>query len=102
MCPNCFSKEYLKFESFNEFEPVRIQIENSSTLRHIGEHTGGLGKPLFKIFGIGFGGRTDFGFDLYQCEICNEYWKLAEPDYAWRGYLLKASAEDIACVQIQK
>jgi hypothetical protein len=102
MCVKCFSHEIYAFESQSEFEMLINIITNNKELLLTGSNPGGLGKPKFEIFGIGFGGTVDYGFDIYICKVCNTHWKLSEPDNAWRGYFKYASKEDVISVSKTK
>ena len=47
---------------------------------------GGFTKPKIEFLGVGFGGRTFFGADVYFCPRCHQEWELSRPDMANRGY----------------
>lgn len=90
MCPECFISEYPKFETGQEFDSFISEFNSRKSLikvNHIGEETG---KPVFKFFGISFFGDTlKPGYDIFQCQVCGEKWKLSEPENAWRGFFLR-------------
>ena len=43
-------------------------------------------EPKIEFLGVGFGGRTFFGADVYFCPRCHQEWELSRPDMAYRGY----------------
>ena len=47
---------------------------------------GGFTEPEIEFLGVGFGGRTFFGADVYFCPRCHQEWELSSPDMAYRGY----------------
>lgn len=72
MCENCFTIEYSSFKS----ESVWLEFDLKLVKK--------LGKGQMKYLR-----KTSEGEYFYQCEHCNQSWRLKDPDLAFRGYFLK-------------
>ena len=62
---------------------LRIKQEAFAHLRTI---PGGFTEPKYVFLGVGVGGRTFVGADIYACRACGQEWELSSPDLAYRGY----------------
>lgn len=79
MCPNCFEKEYKAFPSekvWQEFDLLLTKKLGSNRMKQIEFRSDGKRDK-------------DDGEYIYKCLVCGEKWRLKEPDYSFRGYLLK-------------
>lgn len=92
MCLSCFDKEWPKFISNLEFESFSMELKRKMNLNCIGRFVGKEKVPEFRFLGfIDFGVKeiAEIGFEVYQCKVCSQNWKLSLPDYAWRGFFVK-------------
>ena len=78
MCNDCFIEEIKSFPTWQEFENFDValtkKIVNDKTIQ------------LKRFVNSGW---KDIGYYEYECHKCGQFWKLAEPDLAFRGYFLK-------------
>ncbi len=78
MCDKCFNEEIKSFSTqidFEEFDLVLTKkIANDKSI---------------KVRDFITTAYKDIGYQLYECIICGQLWKLYTPDYSNRGYFLK-------------
>ncbi len=78
MCDLCFNEEIKSFpteEDFEQFDLVLTKkIANDKSIK------------MGKFVNTGW---KDRGYQVYECLVCGQKWKLATPDYSDRGYFLK-------------
>ena len=72
MCEDCFAREYSSFKS----ESVWLEFDLELGIK--------LGTGKMKYLS-----NTDEGEYFYQCEHCNQKWRLKDPDLSFRGYFIK-------------
>lgn len=71
MCENCFEIEYQSFPSESEW----LELDLALTKK--------LGSGKMNYVKVNANNDT-----IYECSTCKKSWKLREPDYSDRGYLL--------------
>lgn len=78
MCDKCFNDEIKSFPSqadFEEFDLVLTKkIANDKNIK------------MGKLFDTA---SKDIGYQVYECVVCGQLWKLSIPDYSYRGYFLR-------------
>lgn len=79
MCNNCFEIEYNSFPSEKEWLIFDLELTKK------------LGSQKMKYLEFKNDGKRDKddGVYIYECLICNQKWKLKDPDYSFRGYFFK-------------
>ncbi|TDD98817.1 hypothetical protein [Flavobacterium sandaracinum] len=75
MCKKCFTKEYPKFNSTEEFEVFLKEFDEK------------IAKSIIFIKQEKY--KSDI-HSIYACENCKTIWWLSDPDNHWRGYFMKA------------
>jgi hypothetical protein len=83
-CGGCNHLVRNSFPSEQNFEEVELEIQRGFS--HQQTIPGGISKPKHEFLGVGIGGRTFFGAQIYTCEKCKKEWELSIPDMAYRGY----------------
>lgn len=77
MCDKCFNSEIISFPTqadFEEFDLVLTKkIANDKSI---------------KMRAFVNANRKDFDYQIYECLVCGQLWKLSTPDYAYRGCFL--------------
>lgn len=80
MCSKCFVTEIKNFPTQADFEQFDLELTkkmaNDNSIR-------------MKEFVSS--GWKDRGYQVYECIVCGQMWKLANPDYSDRGYFLRLS-----------
>ena len=80
MCDNCFNAEIKSFPTqadFEEFDLVLTKkIANDKSIE-MGEFVSTAWK--------------DVGYQIYECVVCGQFWKLSTPNYSDRGYFLRVT-----------
>ena len=78
MCDKCFDEEIKSFPTQKDFEEFDLvltkKIANDKNIR-MGEFVNTAWK--------------DIGYQINECLICGQFWKLSAPDYSIRGYFLR-------------
>ena len=72
MCNNCFDTEISSFPTENGWIEFDLELTKklvAKKMRHVKANPDGV--------------------NIYECNSCNEIWKLSDPDYSYRGYFLK-------------
>lgn len=75
MCDKCFNHEIKSFSTQTEFEEFDLvltkKIVNDKSIK------------MGKFVDIAWKER---GYQVYECILCGQLWKLSAPDYSDRGY----------------
>ncbi len=78
MCDKCFKTEIKSFPTeadFEEFDLVLTKkIANDQSIK-MRQYTNTAWKEI--------------GYQIYECLVCGQLWKLSTPDYSNRGYFLR-------------
>lgn len=78
MCDKCFNAEIKSFPTqadFEEFDLVLTKkIANDKSIK--------MGKFVNTAW-------KDVGYQIYECLVCGQLWKLSTPDYSDRGYFMR-------------
>lgn len=78
MCDRCFTNEIKSFVTQADFEEIDLvltkKITNDKNLK--------MGK--FVVSGLDV-----MGYQIYECLVCGQAWKLSAPDNSYRGYFLR-------------
>ena len=80
MCDKCFVSEIKSFPTQTEFELFDLEltkkIANEKSIRM---------KDFVNT------AWKDAGYQVYECIVCGQSWKLSTPDYSDRGYFMRLS-----------
>lgn len=78
MCDKCFNAEIKSFTTQEDFEIFDLvltkKIANDKSIR-MGEFVNTAWKEI--------------GYQIYDCLVCGQRWKLSAPDNSIRGYFLR-------------
>lgn len=78
MCDKCFNTEIKSFPTQADFEVFDLvltkKIANDKSIK-----MGNFVNTAWK----------DIGYQIYECLMCGQLWKLSTPDYSDRGYFLR-------------
>ncbi len=78
MCDKCFNDEIKSFATQVDFEEFDLtltkKIANDKSMK-----MGAFVNIAWK----------DIGYQVYECLVCGQLWKLSTPDNAYRGYFLR-------------
>jgi rubrerythrin len=78
MCDKCFNTEIKYFPTEKDFEEFDLvltnKISNDKSIK------------LGKFVNIA---EKANGYQIYECIVCGQLWKLSIPDYSIRGYFLR-------------
>lgn len=78
MCDKCFKTEIESFPTEKDFEEFDLvltkKIANDKSIK------------MGKFVNIA---EKANGYQIYECIVCGQLWKLSIPDYSIRGYFLR-------------
>jgi hypothetical protein len=78
MCNHCFTSEITSFPTQEEFEKFDLEL----TKKIANEKTITMRQFVNTAW-------KDIGYQVYECAVCGQLWKLSTPDYSDRGYFLR-------------
>ena len=84
-CESCTPWIRLSFPSEQDYLELDSAIKGGA-FKFRKTIPGGFTEPKMEFLGVGLGGRTFFGADVYFCPRCHQEWELSSPDMAYRGY----------------
>jgi hypothetical protein len=84
-CSACSNWMREFFSTETEYLGLDLQIEQQA-FKHLKTIPGGFSNPKYEFMGVGVGGRTFWGAEIYACRRCGQIWELSVPDMAHRGY----------------
>lgn len=78
MCDKCFNSEIKSFLTQSDYEQFDLELT----------------KKIANVKSIKMGefvntAWKDIGYQIYECLICGQLWKLSTPDNSDRGYFLR-------------
>lgn len=78
MCDKCFNAELKSFPNQTDFEAFDLVL----TKKIANEKSIKMGEFVNQ-------GWKDRGYQIYECVVCGQRWKLSTPDDSDRGYFLR-------------
>jgi hypothetical protein len=84
-CSACSKWLRESFSTETEYIGLDLQIKQEA-FKHLETIPGGFSSPKYEFMGVGIGGRTFTGAEIYACGTCGQKWELSTPDIAYRGY----------------
>lgn len=78
MCDKCFITEIKSFPSQQDFEMFDLELAKKIA-----------NEKSIKMKEFVNTAWKDVGYQVYECMVCRQLWKLSTPDYSNRGYFLR-------------
>lgn len=78
MCDKCFITEIKSFPSQQDFEMFDLELTKKIA-----------NEKSIKMKEFVNTAWKDVGYQVYECILCGQLWKLLTPDYSNRGYFLR-------------
>ena len=78
MCDKCFNAEIKSFPTSKDFEEFDLEL-----LKKIAND------KSIKMNEFVNTAWKDIGYQIYECLVCGQLWKLSTPDLAYRGFFLR-------------
>lgn len=78
MCDKCFNEEKKRFPTMKDFEKFDLEL----TMKIANDKSMKVGEFVTTAY-------KDIGYQIYECLICGQLWKLSQPSFSDRGYFLR-------------
>jgi len=78
MCDKCFNFEIQSFTTQTDFEKFDLELTKKIA-----------NEKSIKMREFVNTEWKDIGYQVYECIVCGQLWKLQTPDYSIRGYFLR-------------